>query len=76
MMHSKPGCTVCAPLANLLNGLRQVTAVFGTVNNGAEEIGFFSCADASAYSPEEVWYVFACCRSFCGCARTNGTKTQ
>ena len=27
----------------------------GTVNNGAEEIAFFSCADVNAFEVTEVW---------------------
>lgn len=37
-----------------------VLTVYNTVNNGAEEIGFFSCGDVNAFDVIEVWSMGGC----------------
>ena len=46
-----------------------VLTVYGTVNNGAEEIAFFGCDNVDAYEAVEVWSVG-------GCANWNSVSTE
>jgi hypothetical protein len=36
-------------------GASVAAGIDGTVNNGAEEIAFFTCADVNAFEVTEVW---------------------